>query len=526
MNLLRGSKCHSLNGCYGLRRNAAPSKCFQDYHVEGLSFSKKKCTQAMTAGVKGDRFTVQAPHLPVSNEATINSGRAPLILRIKRTGPPGSRCEFISELVFPSMQEGFIGGSKPAQPLISGEEQADVQEINTGERPLVAKEKYGVSKTTLEETREVSSILLGLGQHVPQQNTIQQIGSTAQGAPVVQKKKNREHQDHTYCRVHTQGSTINGHVEIYESKGQRKKQANPCHVIHREVHVQQDGDQRISRSGLDTQPGDRSSHTTSCETQGRRRKQASPRHAMTDADGRVWMSVSYCSPTMKPHAPVIDANSADVKTVQMAGSTAQGAPAVPKRKLRVHEDHTYCKVRPQESAINGRVECCEIKVQSKEQVNPCPIVCPEVLIQALRVQQPWQQSISTSDHTQPSAMYGHVGNCETKTQRRKQANPCRIVPREVQIQALHIQQAGDQRISRSGLDIQPGDSKGHVANCETQRRRRKQASPRHAMTDADGRVWMSVSYCSSILKRHSPVPDVDNSEELMSGQPKRKRARR
>ncbi|KAL2087871.1 hypothetical protein ACEWY4_016699 [Coilia grayii] len=43
---------------------------------------------------------------------------------------------------------------------------------------------------------------------------------------------------------------------------------------------------------------------------------------------------------------------------------------------------------------------------------------------------------------------------------------------------------------------------------------------------ADGRVWISESYCSPTLEPYAPVIDVDISEEPMPEKPKRKRARR
>ncbi|XP_063069407.1 uncharacterized protein LOC134460783 isoform X2 [Engraulis encrasicolus] len=439
----------------------------------------------MTTGVKGDRSTAQAPQLSVSTEASSNSGRAPLILRIKRTGLPGSCCGYVSELVFPSMQDGFqatINGCKPTRLLISGKEEADVQETNTGECALLAEEKSGASTATLEKTLEVDSIF---HHSIPQQNTVQQAGSTTPGAPVVQKKKFRYHQDHTYCKIRPQESLIPGHVESCETKSRKRKQANPCRIVPCEVktqplHVQQPGHQGISRSGLETQPGDSSNHVASCETQRRRRKQASPRHVMVDADGGIWVSESYCGATLKPHATLFDVDTVNVNTVQQAGSTTQRAPVVQKKKVRDHQDHTYCKVYIQPSAITGHVESCESNGRRKKQVNPCCIVRHEVQTQAQHVKQPSHQSISTPVHTQASGITGHVESCETKS----------------------------------------GPS------CQIQARRCKQSSPRHVMVDADGRVWISESYGSPTLKPHPPVTDVDFSEEPMPGQPERKRARR
>ncbi|KAL2087872.1 hypothetical protein ACEWY4_016700 [Coilia grayii] len=366
----------------------------------------------MTNGANGDSSTVGALlHLPISTEATYSSGGDSLVCRIKTPRLQGA-CQ---------NDHGSHCGS------ISG--------------PQVAKEKSGVSKAPSKETLEMATILLGLGQHVYLQNTVQQAGSTSKDAPLVQERRLGEHQDHTYSKVSTQPSATSGHVDSCESEGRRKKQANPHRIMPSKLqtqdikvlHVAQAGHQSISRSGFDTQPGASSGHAASCESKGRRSKQANPRHIMAKgADGRVWISESYCSPTLEPYAPVIDVDiSEEPNTVQQAGSTSQDAPLVQERRLGEHQDHTYSKVS-----------------------------------------------------TQPSATSGHVDSCESEGRRKKQANPHRIMPSKLQtqdIKVLHVAQAGHQSISRSGFDTQPGASSGHAASCESKGRRSKQANPRHIM---------------------------------------------
>ena len=125
----------SVNGRYGLRRNIVPSKRFEDYYVEGVSLSKKRCLRTRNTGVNGHSSTSQALlPLPIS-DGTYGSGGCSLVLPLKNPelkgalqGGDGGLCRSFSEPVFPSTKEGFEGtdrGIKQTPPchLVSSEEQ-------------------------------------------------------------------------------------------------------------------------------------------------------------------------------------------------------------------------------------------------------------------------------------------------------------------------------------------------------------------------------------------------------------------
>ena len=125
----------SVNGRYGLRRNIVPSKRFEDYYVEGVSLSKKRCFRTRNTGVNGHSSTSQALlPLPIS-DGTCGSVGCSLVLRLKYPelqgslkGGDGGLCRSFSEPIFPSTQEGFEGtdrGIKQTPPchLVSSEEQ-------------------------------------------------------------------------------------------------------------------------------------------------------------------------------------------------------------------------------------------------------------------------------------------------------------------------------------------------------------------------------------------------------------------
>ncbi|XP_063057671.1 uncharacterized protein LOC134451272 [Engraulis encrasicolus] len=547
--MIRASECHSLNGHYGLRRTAVLPKRLQDYYVEGLSLSKKKCVHTMTNGANGHSSTIQAPlHQPVSTEATCNSSCGPLILRIKRTGLPGSRCGFISEFVIPSTREGLqttVGGSKPTQPLISRNEQAaDVaQAAEIGVGSQVDKEIPVVPKAPLQETLEIASILLSLGQPVHQQSTVQQGEPTFLAAPVAQHGKFRVHQDHTYCKQHAEASAISGHVDSSEAKGRRKKLVNPCHIVPCEVqtpalHVQLSGPQNVCRSGLDTQPGASGGDTASCETKGRRRKLAKPRCAMPS---KVQKQAPKALNDL-PAAPVC--SQASFAGLPYSLNQVLGIPQTPCHGFIGGKDqHDGKKFSPQdinipfewsssprerEDMFFPHLDDSSYKAEAAERKRR-----EAALQSSLRqLKEPLDERYIKNaavlpDLRQPTSAPASIQNLKPSF-----SNGPQLQEEPLRIHGYNVEDF--KRIYHSVVDPKLTTKSGNACRYDLQMGRvikqrmwEKFNCPSFVETvDADGRVQISESYCSPTLKPHAPVFEVDISEEPLPEQPKRKRARR
>ncbi|XP_063072547.1 uncharacterized protein LOC134463266 [Engraulis encrasicolus] len=546
--MIRASESHSLNGHYGLRRNIVLSKRLQDYYLEGLSLSKKKCVHTMTNGAKAHSSTVQAPlHLPVSTEATCNSSCGPLILRIKRTGPPGSRCGFISEFVIPSTREGFqttVGGIKPTQPLISRKEQADVaQAAEIGVGSQVDNKTYVVPKAPLQETLEVASILLSLGQPVHHQNTGQQGGPTSQAAPVAQPGKIRELQDHTYFKHHAQGSVISGNADSSETKGRRKRQADPCRIVPCEVqtpalHVQLPGPQNVFRSGLHTQPGASGGDNTSCKTKGRRCKQAKPRCAMPSKVQKQAPKALHVSQA----APVC--SQASFTGLPYSLNQVLGITQTPCHGFIGGKDlHDGEKLSPQdidipfewspsprerEDMFFPHLDDSSYKAEAAERKRR-----EAALQSSLRqMKEPLDERYIKNAAVVPDLRQLTSASTSTQNSKSSFSNGPQLQEEPLKIHGYNVEDF--KRMYHSVVDPKLTTKSGNVCRYDLQMGRvikqrmwEKFNCPSFVETeDADGRVWISESYCSPTLKPHAPVVDVDISEEPLPEQPKRKRARR
>ncbi|XP_063070725.1 uncharacterized protein LOC134461812 [Engraulis encrasicolus] len=522
----------SLNGHYSLRRNIVPAKHLQDYHVEGVSLAKRKCTRARTNGPSGDSSSQAHLQLPVS---TVDHSGGRLILRIRIPRPQeahqdehhGGHCGSISDLISPSTQDGFQGA-------------------DTG---------CGVSKAP--ETLEIANILLGLGQSVYPQDTVQRTGPTSHGTPFVQERwdPQGQHQVHTYCKVpaisdHVPSSTISANGDSSGSKGRRKKQANPCRIVPGKVQAQdikvlpvpQTGYQNISSSGpYNTQPGDSSSHETNCESKGRRKKQATPRHIMPCKVQKQDFKVMYVT------KPALFCSKSTFAGLPYSLNEILGLPQTPRygfieRKRRLNDGK---KFNPQDIDIpfewspsprenedmffphlndsSYKAEAAERKrreasLQSSLQQMKEPLderyIKNAAVLPDLR--QPTPAPAPPQTFTpKPSCSNGSLA----------QEVPLKIHGYSVEhFKRIYHSVVDPKLTTKSGNPRPYGLEMGRVIK---QRMWETFNCPSFVETEAaDGRVWISEAYCSPNLKPHAPLIDVDISQEPMPEKPKRKRARR
>ncbi|XP_063069023.1 uncharacterized protein LOC134460576 [Engraulis encrasicolus] len=508
----------SLNGHYSLRRNIVPAKHLQDYHVGGVSLAKRKCTRARTNGPSGDSSSQAPLHLPVS---TVDHSGGRLILRIRIPRPQeahqnehhGVHCGYIS--LPPSSQDGFQGA-------------------DTG---------YGVRKAP--ETLEIANILLGLEQHVYLQDTVQQTGAPSHGTPFVQERRDLQgqHQDHTYCKVHAisdhvPSSTISANGDSSESKGRRKKQAKPCRIV--PGKVPQTGYQTISSSGPDnTQPGASCSHKVNCESKGRRKKQANPRHIMPSKVQKQDFKVMYVP------KPALFCSKSTFAGLPYSLNEILGLPQTPchgfiGQKRRLNDGKKFdpqdidipfeCSPSPRENEdmffphLNDssyKAEAAERKrreaaLQSRLRQMKEPLderyIKNAAVLPDLRQPTPAPAPILTP---KPSCCNGSLA----------QEEPMKIHGYSVEhFKRIYHSVVDPKLTTKSGNPRPYGLEMGRVIK---QRMWETFNCPSFVETEAaDGRVWISETYCSPNLKPHAPLIDVDISQEPMPEKPKRKRARR
>ncbi|XP_063044293.1 uncharacterized protein LOC134438615 [Engraulis encrasicolus] len=520
----------SLNGHYSLRRNIVPAKHLQDYHVEGVSLAKRKCTRARTNGPSGGNSSQAPLHLPVS---TVDHSGGRLILRIRIPRPQEAyqenhrdHCGSISDLISLSTQDGFQGAA-------------------TG---------YGVPKAP--QTLEIANILLGLGQDVYLQDTVPQTGPTSHGTPFVRERRDLQgqHQDHTNVKVpsisdHVPSSTISANGDSSESKGRRKKQAKPCRIVPGKVQAQdikvlpvpQTGYQNISSSGPDnTKPGASSSHETNCESKGRRKKQANPCHIKPSKVQKQDFKVMYVP------KPALFCSKSTFAGLPYSLNEILGLPQTPchgfiKRKRCLNDGKQF---NPQDIDIpfewspsprekedmffphlndsSYKAEAAERKRredalqsslrQMKEPLDERYIknaaVLPDLRLQTSAPAPP--QTLTPK----PSCSNGSLA----------QEEPLKIHGCNVEdFKRIYHSVVDPKLTTKSGNPRPYGLQMGRVIK---QRMWETFNCPSFVETEAaDGRVWISEAYCSPNLKPHAPLIDVDISQEPMPEKPKRKRAR-
>ncbi|XP_063050458.1 uncharacterized protein LOC134445308 [Engraulis encrasicolus] len=514
-----GTVCHSLNGRYSLRKTIVPAKRLQDYHVEGVSLSKRNCTRARTSGPTGDSSS-QAPfYLPVS---TVDHSGGRLILRIK----------------FPRPQEAYqdehVGHFLSISDPLPG----------TGTSCTLGKERYGLSNST--ETLEIANILLGLGEHENLQNAVQQPGSTSQGAPLVLERSGHQrlHQDH-----HVTSSAIICHGHSCGSKGRRKKQANPRHIVPGKVqaqdikvHAPQTGHQNISGSGLDNAQQGAISGYVASEAKGRRTKQVNPRHIMPSKVQKQDFKVLYVP------QPALFCSKSTFAGLPHSLNEILGLPQTPcqgfirgKELLRDEKKFSpedidipfewSASPREEEDMFFPHLHVSSYKAEAAERKRR-----EAALQRSLRqMQEPLDERYIKNAAVLPDLRQSTPVSAPTTPilTSKPSSSISRPQPQDEPLKIHGCNVEDFKRIYHSVVDPKLTTKSGNprpyslqTGRVIKQRMWETFHCPSFVETEgADGRVWVSEAYCSPSLKPHAPLIDVDISQEPMPEKPKRKRAR-
>ncbi|XP_063046100.1 uncharacterized protein LOC134440097 [Engraulis encrasicolus] len=365
------------------------------------------------------------------------------------------------------------------------------------------------------------------------------------------------HQDHTHCKV----NSISGHGDSCESRGRRKKQTNPRHIVpgkvqdkNIKVHILQTGHHNISGSGLDnTQQGATGGYVVS-EGKGRRTKQANPRHIVPSKVQKQDFKILYVP------QPALFCPKSTFAGLPYSLNEVLGLPQTPRQGFIRGKEHLNdgkkfspddidtpfqwsASPREKEDMFFPHLHDSSYKAEAAERkrretalqssLRQMQEPLDERYIKNAAVLPDLRQPTPASAPTTPILTPGP--SCSSSVPQ-PQDEPLRIHGCNVEdFKRIYHSVVDPKLTTKSGNPRPYGLQMGRVIK---QRMWEIFHCPSFVETEgADGRVWVSEAYCSPSLKPHAPLIDVDISQEPipgqtkrkrepMPGQPKRKRARR